>query len=222
MMGIRRTLKHKVKQAQPITIEILKRILPFVDVSNSKQLAIWVALLFCFVLFLRKSNLVPNSRIHDPIHQLSRRDIKIDQGLMIVHIKWSKTIQFGQRKLQIPMEEYKDSNICPLKWLCIMVNRIPAGGTHNLFLFWHNGLILLVTYRDLTIQMRKWLQLAGTEAPTTYSSHSLHRGGCLHAFENSVPESAIMILGDWVSQRYCRYIDLTVETRLKAWFLIPK
>ena len=221
-MAIRHTLQHEVKQAQPITLDILKRMLPHVNVDDQKQLAIWVAILFGFFLFLRKSNLVPDTRSHDPYHQLSRRDIKVSQDVMIVNIKWSKTIQFGQKKLQIPVVANHESPLCLLKWLLIMVNRIPAKGQHNLFSFNIGEMVVPVTYRDLTVQMRRWLEEAGVPEPLGFSSHSLRCGGCTHAFENQISKTTIMVLGDWVSQSFRRYIDLTVETRLKAWFLLPK
>ena len=88
----------------------------------------------------------------------------------------------------------------------------------NLFSFTQNGAVHLVTYHDLTIQMCKWLELMGVVNANSFSSHSLCRGGTTHAFENNVPEQTIQLLGDWVSQSFHRFIDLTVETQLKAWF----
>ena len=103
-----------------------------------------------------------------------------------------------------------------------MLQRIPTNGLHNLFSFTHGGVVLPVTYRDLTVQMRQWLKQIGVNNTKAYSSHSLRRGGMTHAFNNNIPEGMIKILEDWASDAYKRYIDLTVETRLKAWFLIPK
>ena len=140
---------------------------------------------------------------------------------MIVTIKWSKTIQFTQRKLQLPLLLDADSTVCPIKWLLIMLKRILALGLHNLFSFYKHGVIHPVTYRDLTVQLRQWLKDIGVKDYKAFSSHSLRRGSTSHAFNNNVPENMIKILGDWASDAYKRYIDLTVETRLKAWFLIP-
>ena len=64
--------------------------------------------------------------------------------------------------------------------------------------------------------------MVGVTNTKLFSSHSLRQGGCTHAFENNVPENTIKILGDWCSESYKRYIDLTVESRLKAWFLISR
>ena len=220
--SLRRILKHEVQHAKPITVQMLKKIVWLVDVTDQKQLATWVSLLFGFFLFLRKSNLVLETRLHDRFHQLSRQDLKIDGDLLIVTIKWSKTIQFAQRKLQLPLILDRSSIICPIRWLLVMLQRIPANGSHNLFSFTDGGFVYPITYRDLTVQMRKWLKQIGIQDSKAYSSHSLRRGGITHAFENDIPENTIKILGDWASDAYKRYIDFTVETRLKAWFLIPK
>ena len=90
IQGIRRTLQHEIKQALPVTMEQLQKISAIVDVTDLKQLAIWVAVLTGFFLFLRKSNLVADTRQHDPRHQLSRSDIKFDDPVMVFIIKWSK------------------------------------------------------------------------------------------------------------------------------------
>ena len=220
--SLSRILLHEVKQARPVTVEMLKKMALKVDTTNHKQLAVWVAILFGFFLFLRKSNLVPDTRLHNPLQQLSRQDLKIDQQLLVVTIKWSKTIQFAQKKLQLPMMVDQDSTICPVKWLLIMLRRIPAQGCHNLFSFQKQGIIVPITYRDLTVQLRQWIKDIGITESKSFSSHSLRHGRITHTFENDVPENTIRILGDWASSAYKRYIDLIVETRLKVWFLIPK
>ena len=89
-LGIR-LLQHEVQRAQPITVEMLREMVNYVNIDVQKQLATWVAILFGFFMFLRKSNLVPVNRQHDPLHQLSRCDIKYMNKVLIAQIKWSKT-----------------------------------------------------------------------------------------------------------------------------------
>ena len=217
--GIRRNLKHQVKQAKPITYDILERMVQYVDVEDEKQLAIWTAMLFGFHLFLRKSNLVPENRQHQPNFQISRRDLRYHNGVLITHIKWSKTDQFAQKPLHLPMVIRQDSCVCPVKWALLMCKRIPAQGCHNAFSFHENGELVPVTYNDLTTQMRIWLMKANVKNPHEYSSHTLRRGGSTQAFENGVPEISIKLLGNWASEAYRRYIDVNLESRLRAWVL---
>ena len=103
MTGIKRKLQRQVKQAMPMTTAILHRIRRIVDISVPKQLGCWVILLFGFHLFLRKSNLVPDSKLYDPFKHLLRRDFRIADDILLVLIKWSKTIQYAQRKLLLPI-----------------------------------------------------------------------------------------------------------------------
>ena len=189
------------------------------DIHDQKQLAIWVAMLFGFHLFLRKSNLVPEYREHDVNCQLSRKDLRYGSGVLVAHIKWSKTNQMGNNPLNLPMVLNKASAICPVKWCLFLINKIKAAPYHNLFSFVQNGEIVPVTYRDLTLQMRLWLKQAGIKDVNKYSSHSLRRGGATHAFKKGVPELTIKRLGAWASDAFKRYIDETLETRLQAWMI---
>ena len=200
---------------------MLLKIVEIVQVNDQKQLATWVAVLFGFYLFLRKSNLVPVNRQHDPMHQLSRCDIKYLRNVLVAKIKWSKTNQFGQNNLRVPVFREGISRICPVEWLLYMVKKIPARGKHNLFSFINElGLVVPVTYADLTVQLREWLQQIGIPNVQNFSSHSLRRGGITHAFNRRIPEQTIKILGNWASQAYCKNIDVTLESHLKAWYLL--
>lgn len=96
--GIARSHPHLVRQAEPITPEILLKMYSYVDMKNPVDTVYWCLFLFVFFLFARKSNLVPDS-IKDLKNNniLLRRDVQILDDILIVTMKWSKTIQFGQR-----------------------------------------------------------------------------------------------------------------------------
>ena len=221
--AIRRQLRHVVIQAEPITREMLINIAPLVDPNDGKQLAIWVSILFGFHLFLRKSNLVPETRQHDHYCQLSRADIRYSKGVMVVNIKWSKTNQFGNKPLNLPMVLNTNSSICPVKWCLTLVQKSQGKYFHNLFSFVNDkNEVTPVTYRDLTLQMRAWLTQSGIKDVNKFTSHSLRRGGATHAFKKGVPELSIKNLGGWASTAYKRYIDENVETRLQAWMIFNK
>ena len=222
MAGLRRTLAHEVKQAELMTVELLEKISEKVNQQDTKQLAIFTLMFFGFFLFLRKSNLVPETQVHDRVHNLSRSDIRYHNGVMVVIIKWSKTIQFFQKTLKLPIVADNSSKICPVNWLLKMIHRIPAHKSHNLFSYIGEDGITPVTYTDLTNQMRLWLTQVGVRNETRYSSHSLRWDGTTHAFNCNLAEQKIKVLGNWVSESYRRYIDLTVETRLRAWFKLSK
>ena len=89
----------------------------------------WTALLLGFYMFLRKSNLVPDTMdTFNGEQQFCRSDINLlglDKAMM-VEIRWSKTIQFKQKVLRLPVLPAKNKAICPVFWTHYMINKIPA------------------------------------------------------------------------------------------------
>ena len=58
---------------------------------------------FAFFLLARKSNLVPTTTEDLLLKRfLLREDVSIDNNKLLVSMKWTKTIQFGQRVLVTP------------------------------------------------------------------------------------------------------------------------
>ena len=175
--GIKRKLHHKVKKATPVTPELLEKILTVVTIEDDKEFFTWVASLTGFNLVLRKSNIVPLKRIHDSVQNLSRQDVRYSNGVMVFTIGWSKTNQYGERTNTSPIVANKHRDICPVRWLLYMVERIPAEPQHNLFSFHGAQGVTPITYYDLIKYLRMWVEKLGKD-PKAYSSHSLRRGAC--------------------------------------------
>ena len=217
--GIRQALRHKVKRAEPMTNELLEKILKVVKLHDDKEFATWVTMLSCYCLMVRKSNLVPLSQVHDMVHNVTRSDIRYDAGVMVIVIRWSKTNQFGDDPMKIPIIADKTNELCPVHWILHLTQRIPAHRDQNLFCYHKQGKGLVpVTYRNLMEYMRKWLKLVGVQEPTRFSSHSLRRGACTTAFDLQIGETAIMRMGFWKSQCYKNYIQDDMKSRVKTWF----
>ena len=217
--GIRRKLRHIEKQAAPISFKMLHKILPHVNIQDDKQLVIWVTILFGFHLFLRKSNLIPDSRNKfDSFKQFQRRDFRAHEDVLIAHIKWAKNRQFADQKLLLPMAKNYKTEICPVDWFHYMCDRIRASPNDPAFCIRIKQKLVPITYNETQKQLRKWIQLIGHNA-SRYSMHSLRRGGALTAFKAGLPSKTIKLLGDWASKAYLRYIHVTLDTRMKAFCL---
>ena len=215
--GIRRKLHHRVKRAAPMTNDLLEKIVQVVNIEVDKEVVIWTSMLTGYNLVLRKSNLVPLKRAHDAIHNISRRNVRYSNGVMVFVIDWSKTNQHGKFDEKSPLVADKHSPICAVRWLLYMMERIPAGPDHNLFSF-HNGTeIVPITYRDLMTQMRRWLDMIGKDS-TKFSSHSLRRGSATRCHEKSFSGRMIQEIGSWRSDCYKDYIDIGMDSRVKACF----
>ena len=101
--GLKRIMPHTLKQAEPITPELLLRLSKVVNYKDQVELVAWTGLLLGFYMFLRKSNLVPDTM--DTFEQFCRSDLNLlglDRAMMC-EIRWSKTIQFKQKILRLPV-----------------------------------------------------------------------------------------------------------------------
>ena len=80
-----------------------------------------------FFLVARLANTVPRSRqCLDPSRHLTRRDVAMNQHGLIVTFKCTKTIQFGECKLHIPLLSLPGSPLCPVSAYHGMIGLVPA------------------------------------------------------------------------------------------------
>jgi hypothetical protein len=83
-----------------------RKLLKKLDVTEACDATFWCLFLHAFFLMSRKSNLVPNSvKTFNPNKQLCRSNIEINSEkiILLINISWSKTVQFGERNLVVPL-----------------------------------------------------------------------------------------------------------------------
>ena len=128
LKGVARTKLHQPCQAQPITLDMLLAKEELVDKSSPTEVVLWTAILVAFFCLLRKSNyVVDTEKDFDSRKQLCWRDVSVGQDWLLVHIKWSKTIQFGKNSFQIPVHAIPESKLCPVSLYCHMTQIVKAG-----------------------------------------------------------------------------------------------
>ena len=195
--GIHKKLHHKVKWSERMTPELLQKILKVVNLNDDKEFTVWVALVTGFSLILCRSNLVPLSKVHDTVHNLSRSDVRYDSGVMVIYITWSKMNQFGEKVSKVIIVANNNNVICPVRWIKYMTDRISTSPHHNLFCYpGKKGTVVPITYRDLMTTMGSWLDKVGIKNTSKFSSHAMRRGGC---FNSNIPEQEIKRMGGWKS-----------------------
>lgn len=222
MDGVKRVLEHTVTQAPPITPEMLKKISKLVNRGDARQVVLFTAMLLAFYLFLRSSNYTSKTlSSFDPNKQLVRNDITVSEDMILVHIKWSKTNQFRQRKLLVPLIKVSSKSICPVTWIKFMMNKIPAPRNAPAFAIPTKRGLLPLTYPQLNDQIKKWVSDLGMRG-SKYSSHGLRRAGASWAYRVNISALAIKLIGDWASQAYENYINYDIDNRLKAMIAFSK
>ena len=213
--ALKRVMQHTVKQAQPITPQILMRMSKVVKYSDKVEVIAWTAVLMGFYMFLCKSNLVPEAMDKfDPVQQFTRVDVNL-MGLnlaMMCEVRWTTTLQFRQRILRFPVLPAKNKAICPVFWVHKMVLDNLGGPEDPLFLIQTPNQKLCLSFNQLIYQLRKWLKLLG-EDDMEYSLHSLRRGGATFTYQSDLEGEMIKLLGGWTSDCYKRYIDISMDKR---------
>lgn len=215
--GLSRKNQHFPNKALPMTPEILQEMLEFLDITKKIDLTFWCLFLFMFFLMARKSNMVPVSKVDfDPNKQLLRQDIKVFENMLVILIKWSKTNQFGNRLLKIPLAVIPRSQLCPVSAYKNMISLIPAADSDPAFCFLSSkGEIKPILYKQLQQKLRSLTAKTGRE-PDMFSSHSFRRGGCTWAFKSGVPTNLIQHHGDWLSDCYKNYLSFDFREKLSV------
>lgn len=213
LRAIHRTSTHIVKQAFPITPQILCDMKAKLNLDKPDDCTFFAACVVAFMLMLRKSNLVPDtSSAFTSAKQLSRRHLRFVRGAVWVSIVWSKTLQFRFKKLSYPLIKIPGSQLCPYTALLDMVKKVP--GEQDGPCFAHlNGAPW--TYTQFQRKLRQVLSQCGYNKHN-FSSHSFRRGGCSFAWQSGMPEFLIKTIGDWKSDVYKNYCHIDFQSRAKA------
>ena len=177
-----------------------------------------------FFCLLRKKSLVPKSlQLFNSNTELSRKKIAVypDENLALIYSNFSKTNQFSDRDIVLPLVGNPNSILNPVKALDILFSNNPASPDDPAFTYFENGMKSCVTYQKFTIRLKKILGLAGLN-PKLYSGHSLRRGGACWLYKQGGDHLMIRYAGDWASDIFVRYVWIDMNQRLDAQTLMTR
>lgn len=219
LKGVKRVKGNTVSQKLPITMEVLTGILTKLNLHLSFDRCFWAACLVAFFSFFRKSNLLVQSvALFDPSRHLCSTDAQFTPQGVVLTVRWSKVIQFRERKLLIPLPLMPNSVFCPSSSLLAMFLECPHPPSPSpLFRFRDgpNGTVL--TQSAFTVRLRDCLRGLGYPA-SKFSGHSFRRGGASFALQCGLPTDLIKLQGDWNSNAYERYLQPSFELRKQVAF----
>ena len=153
----------------------------------------------------------------DPSKHLRREDILFFTDWTSTINRWSKTIQFGQRFLTVPLPRIAHRPLCPYTALRHAFLLVPAPllGPASIPASTEEGLTAL-TYGKFD-SLLKLLAAKTNIDPSQVSGHSFRSGGATLAFQAQIPAELIKRLGDcWQSDAYRSYIHVPVKDRMHA------
>lgn len=215
--AVRRLLGDYIARKEPITIDILLRVLSLFNLRYPLHICMRALFLVAFFSFLRISNLVPYtlSSLRDPrAKHLRQSSVSFTSQGAILRVTCTKTIQFRQRVLEIPLPSIPGSPLCPVTALQQYLAAIPCNPAWPLFVIHARG-----TYQPVLAHQHNAFIKAAISAidlnSMSYSSHSFRRGGATFAFASHAPPAFIKAQGDWQSEAYLVYLQLSKEDKLK-------
>ena len=159
---------------------------------------------------MRKSNLVPDAANRISPKVPVRADLAFDSHGATLHIAASKTIQYQQRSLSIPLPHILGSPLCPVTALRHHLRLNSGPSTAPLFSVAcsTSQQLFPLTSRHFGVFVSKVISAIGL-VPTNYSPHSFRRGGASFAFKCNVPAELIQRQGDWQSDAYLIYLQMS-------------
>ena len=118
--------------------------------------------------------------------------------MMYVTFRRTKTIQFGKRRLTIPVAP-NHTSICPVLTCRQMISIIPGLPTDPLFFVPRGRYIVPFSKRTFLSHVRLMLVRAGDSDSTRFTCPSFRRGGASWAFANKIPGEMIQVFDEWAS-----------------------
>jgi len=221
LQGVRRYWDRPSKPVMPLTLQNLKEMSRHVEFGALSELSLWAAILVGFFGLFRKDNLTMgkedacNSRA-----ALVRDDVMFteDGETAWFRVRYSKTIQCGERYHWVPLRRVPGSALCPV-WAvrALMCATADRAGDSPLFVtekqVGKKVQVVPLAHTGLVKGIKRLAAAAGLQ-PEEYAGHSLRRGGATAAKRLEVHTLYIKTQGDWRSDCYERYCELEPEQRL--------
>ena len=211
LMGLKRQLGDNSIQKLPLTPQQLLQIHSHLDLSNRNTLAMWCAIVLSFRTLLRKSNIVPDSPDRSA-HVLRRSDVHFSEEGMTLLVRSTKTLQYKERVLEIPVHIIPGSPLCAVSLLKQHCSQFPRG--LDSFLLYKDSPrgVTPLTYGDLLSFLKESVKLIGLD-PKDVGLHSLRRSGVAFLHSIRVPLEDIKCVGDWKSLAILSYLITPMDRK---------
>ena len=119
LLDIKRKLGNSPRQAIPVLPSMLTSIFSYLTTNAGHN--VWrAAMLCCFRGFLRKCQVTQSD-------STLRKDFDFFQWGLLITVRKSKSIQFQDRLLKIPISRCPNKDLCAVYWCERQFTEIPAG-----------------------------------------------------------------------------------------------
>lgn len=207
LKGAKHELGGAVTQAPPMTLNMMRRIFLRLNMSVLDDLVYWLMLLAGFRGLLRKSNLC------EPNYAVCVQDVEFFDWGVVLSVRKSKTITFGERVFKAPFTRVSCSCFCFCYYLHVYLSRVCfLDPLSHLFSRKRGGKLVPASYAWFSGRLRKDCQCLNMPVLT---SHSLRRGGAQALAAVGVPIAELKEIGDWRSWSVLLYLSRPLSQRIQ-------
>jgi hypothetical protein len=144
MRGIRRQLGDQPCRKLPITPELLKEMLSYLDMSSLRDAFLWAVMRLSFYGLLRIASVLCGSADGTHNRHVTRGDLLSSRQGVSVTVRTTKTIQFNQRPLTVPLPRVANGVLCPSQALALYLQlagpiSAPLRRQHRCFVVTREG-----------------------------------------------------------------------------------
>ena len=159
--------------------------------------------------------MAPDNPQHISAKVITRASLVVTPPGANIHVSASKTIQCHQGTLVLPIPSIPGSRLCPISALRRHLSLNSVASAAPLFTVLLGSGLEPITYKQFSgflLRVASRLHLD----PTRFSLHSFRRGGATFAFDCHIPSEIIKLQGDWHSDAYLVYLELSQQQKQRA------
>lgn len=205
LRGVRRQLGDTPSRKAPITPSMLIRFLSNLNLHVMEDRAMWAVMLLLMFGMLRVASVLCASPHCDHTRHLLLKDVTLHAAGVNVTVRHTKTIQYKERTLSLPLPRVPGNVLCPSQALALYLHSAPAHPNGPVFYRSNGSGARPLTTRDFNSRIKALVTKAGLET-SSYAGHSFRRGGACLAYQLGTPVDTIRQIGDWASNAYTAYI----------------
>lgn len=213
MQGAHRLLGDATLSADPLLPEDLVRVYRTLNYKDLHDLVFWAALCLGYRCLLRKGHFTSSP------HTILRKHVEFTDYGLCLRLESSKTVQYHERDVVIPVVESPGSILCPVRWLRVYLKRFNVSNSAPLFIV-PGKKSNAISYKFFAKRLSSSLKSAGLNG--NYTSHSLRRGCATFLSRLGMPLHDIKTYGDWRSLSVLLYLSNDITTRLGKDFSVAK
>jgi integrase len=165
-----------------------------------------MAIIMGYFGFCRISNVAVQSlAAYDLSRDIRRGDIRVVHNGIMLHLRWTKTLQAYRQTADIFLPALPGSPVCPLKNFLLLKSNYPVASEAPLLSYRAGNTTRVITQaiiRGNFANIRSKLNLSNS-----LTFHALRRSGASAAFAGGVPFQSIQAHGTWSSDALWAYID---------------